>query len=309
MEILELENIKSLPYSTVATIGMFDGVHKGHKFMLQELNTLAKKHNCKSAVITFSNHPRTVLDLKQESNPIELLQTNEERYNKIQESNVDYIFTVLFTKEFASISPKEFLDILKTKLNLHTLLLGYDNSFGNPNNNEFKEIITKGEYNDIKIIQDKIALFENEIEISSSEIRLAIKQGKIRLANAMLEQEYSIQSKVEKGVQIGQTLGFPTANIVLPNNKIIPKNGVYATHILYNNKVYESVTNIGYRPTFQGKNKTIETFIFDFKENIYNKEVKLMFVDYLREEIHFNSKEELVQQMKKDCEDAKKILS
>ena len=309
MEILELENITSLPFNSVATIGMFDGVHKGHQFMLQELKNIARKESCKSVVITFANHPREVLDSKQEKNPIELLQTNSERYSKIEKIGINYLITIHFTNEFAQISPKAFLDILKQKINIQALLLGYDNSFGNPNNEEFKEIVNKGEYSNIKIIRDKTALYEDDIEISSSEIRRTINKGNISLANKMLGENYSLSSYIEKGYQIGKTLGFPTANIVVPSKKLIPQNGVYATLIHYNGNVYKSVTNIGYRPTFHRKNKTIETFIFDFNEDIYNKEIKLVFVQYLRGEIKFSNTASLINQIKKDCENAKKVLA
>lgn len=309
MEILKLNDIDFLPFPCVITIGMFDGVHKGHKFMLQDLKQRAKTFGAKSVVITFANHPREILDSKQEKNPIQLIQTKEERYLKIAKQNVDYLIEVFFTMDFAKITPKEFLNILQQKIILKALVLGYDNSFGNPNNTEFKEIINKGEYNQTKIIQDKTTMYENNIEISSSMIRKSLKDGNIILANNMLEEEFSISSMVMKGFQVGRTLGFPTANLQIPNNKIIPKEGVYATRVLYNNRVYNSVTNIGNRPTFDGKEKSIETHIFDFKEDIYNKELRLYFVDYIREERRFENKYMLVKQMKIDVENVKKILA
>lgn len=309
MEILKLNDIDFLPFPCVITIGMFDGVHKGHKFMLQDLKQRAKTFGAKSVVVTFANHPREILDSKQEKNPIQLIQTKEERYLKIAKQNVDYLIEVFFTMDFAKITPKEFLNILQQKIILKALVLGYDNSFGNPNNTEFKEIINKGEYNQTKIIQDKTTMYENNIEISSSMIRKSLKDGNIILANNMLEEEFSISSMVMKGFQVGRTLGFPTANLQIPNNKIIPKEGVYATRVLYNNRVYNSVTNIGNRPTFDGKEKSIETHIFDFKEDIYNKELRLYFVDYIREERRFENKYMLVKQMKIDVENVKKILA
>lgn len=309
MEILKLNDIDFLPFPCVITIGMFDGVHKGHKFMLQDLKQRAKTFGAKSVVVTFANHPREILDSKQEKNPIQLIQTKEERYLKIAKQNVDYLIEVFFTMDFAKITPKEFLNILQQKTILKALVLGYDNSFGNPNNTEFKEIINKGEYNQTKIIQDKTTMYENNIEISSSMIRKSLKDGNIILANNMLEEEFSISSMVMKGFQVGRTLGFPTANLQIPNNKIIPKEGVYATRVLYNNRVYNSVTNIGNRPTFDGKEKSIETHIFDFKEDIYNKELRLYFVDYIREERRFEKKYMLANQMKIDVENVKKILA
>ncbi|MDO5759402.1 MAG: bifunctional riboflavin kinase/FAD synthetase [Bacteroidota bacterium] len=309
MEILNLDDIIFLPFPCVVTIGMFDGVHKGHKFMLQDLRQRAQNFGAKSVVVTFSNHPREVLDSKQEQNPIELIQSKQERYNKIAEQGVDYIFEVFFTKEFAKISPKEFLNILQKKTILKALVLGYDNSFGNPNNTEFKEIISEGKYLSTQIIQDKNTMYEQEIEISSSAIRKAIKNGNIVLANKMLEEEFSIYSNITKGYQIGRSLGFPTANIQIPTKKIVPKNGVYATRVLYKNRLYNSVTNIGTRPTFERKDRSIETFIFDFNEEIYNENIRLFFVDYLREERKFEDKSLLIGQMKIDIENAKKVLA
>lgn len=304
-----MNDIDFLPFPCVVTIGMFDGVHKGHKFMLQDLKQRAKTFDAKSVVITFANHPREILDSKQEKNPIQLIQTKEERYQKIAKQGVDYLIEVFFTMDFAKITPKEFLNILQQKTILKALVLGYDNSFGNPNNTEFKEIIDKGEYNQTKIIQDKTTMYENNIEISSSTIRKSLKDGNIILANNMLEEEFSISSMIIKGFQVGRTLGFPTANLQIPNNKIIPKEGVYATRVLYNNRLYNSVTNVGNRPTFYGKEKSIEAYIFDFKEDIYNKEIRLYFVDYIREERRFENKYMLVKQMEIDVENAKKILA
>ncbi|MBR1770014.1 MAG: riboflavin biosynthesis protein RibF, partial [Bacteroidales bacterium] len=249
------------------------------------------------------------LDLKELCNPAELLQTKEERFAKIGKEGVDFLLQVAFTKEFASIGPKEFLDILKEKVNIKFLLLGYDNSFGNPKSGDFRDLISKGEYSDVKIIRDGSAMYEQDTEISSTEIRKAIRQGNISLANRMLEEEYSLQSFVEKGLQIGHSLGFPTANIHWEGRKILPKKGVYATRVLFEGKIYKSVTNIGNRPTFQGGKSTVETFIFDFDKDIYGREIRLYFVDYLREEQRFETKELLVAQMKKDCQNAKEILS
>lgn len=309
MEILYFDKIDSFPYDTVATIGMFDGVHVGHKFMLQQLSKIAAERSCKSVAITFKNHPRTVLDGKYENNPIKLLQTPSQRIAKIGEQGVDYLLIIEFTKEFAKISPKAFLDLLGKKVNLKLLLLGYDNSFGNPKSMELQEIVSEGKYKDIIIQRDKNTLFEDNIEVSSTEIRRAIGNGKIALANKMLEEEYSVSSDVCKGFEIGRTLGFPTANLSVPQDKVIPKNGVYATRIEIDGVLYSSVTNVGFCPTFRKDERTIETFIFDFAGDIYKKSVSLFFVDYIREERFFDDKEKLIAQIEQDCEHAKKILS
>ncbi len=309
LEILNFNDTDFFPFPCVVTIGMFDGVHRGHQFMLQDLKKKAKDFDAKSAVITFANHPREILDSKQEKNPIELIQTKSERYKKIEKQGVDYIFEIDFTKEFSLLSPKDFLNILQKKTQLKALLLGYDNSFGNPNNSDFKEIVEKGEYNNTRIIQDKTALYEQGVEISSSAIRRAIKEGNILLANKMLGEEYSLFSLVVSGFQVGRSLGFSTANLQPSAKKIIPKNGVYATKVFYNDKMYGSVTNIGLRPTFEGRIRSVETHIFDFKEDIYNENLRVCFVDYLREEKRFENKQNLINQIRIDVKNAKKILA
>lgn len=287
---------------------MFDGVHIGHQKMLNELNEYARKLGCLSIVITFANHPRQILD-KDNSNPVKLLQTTQERFDKIASYGVDYILPVTFTKQLASLSPKQFLDFLLEKLDIKLLLLGYDNRFGNPNNNEYEELLEEGQYRNIKIQKDISGIYYKDIEVSSTQIRKAIDKGDVSLANAMLKSEYSITSVVVKGLQNGIKIGFPTANIPLPSDKIVPKQGVYATRTVIDGTEYDSVTNIGNNPTFNAQNTTIETHIIDFKGDIYGKEITVKFIDFLREEIKFANIEDLTAQMQTDITDAKKILA
>lgn len=292
----------------VITIGMFDGVHIGHQKMLEELTSCAKNLRCSSIVITFTNHPRQILD-KDNSNPVKLLQTTQERFSKIASYGVDYIIPITFTKQLASFSPKQFLDFLLEKLDIKLLLLGYDNRFGNPNNNEYEELLEEGQYRMVKIQKDISGIYYKDIEVSSTQIRKAIANGEISLANTMLKGEYSITSVVVKGLQNGTKIGFPTANISLPCDKIVPKSGVYATKTIIDGAEYNSVTNIGNNPTFNAQNTTIETYIIDFNSDIYGKEITVKFIEFLREEIKFANIEDLTAQMKIDLADAKKILA
>lgn len=307
MEILSLQNISAKRIPCVVTIGMYDGVHIGHQQMLRELSSLAKELNTKSIVITFTNHPRQVLD-KKNDNPLFLLQTIDERFDKISRFDIDYIIPITFTKEFAHLTPKQFLDNLSQQLDIKVLLLGYDNRFGNPNNNEYEDLLEKGYYKDIKVKKDLSGVYFEDIEVSSTQIRKAIGMGEIKRANAMLGNPYSLTSKVVKGLRNGNKLGFPTANILPAGNKIIPYSGVYATKTIIDGSIYNSITNIGNNPTFNAQNITIETYIIDFNRDIYDKEITIQFIDYIRQEKKFESVEDLKSQMNKDLQDAKKIL-
>lgn len=309
LEILDFSNINHINFPSIITIGMFDGVHIGHQQLLNDLTNKAKQTNAKSVVISFKNHPRLVLEKNCNTNKVELLQTNEQRFNKIAKMNIDYLLLIEFSNDFSHLTPKQFLDILIEKLNPKILLLGYDNHFGNPNNSEFKEILSNGCYKTLKIEQEKQAIYYNSIEVSSTEIRKALKRGDICLANTMLNENYSICSTVVNGQKIGRTIGFPTANISIPENIILPKDGVYAVRVEIDDTTYNGITNIGFRPTFNGKNRTIETFIFSFVKNIYNKKIKISFFNFLREEQRFDNKELLKQQIQQDYEKANQILS
>ncbi len=307
LEIVSLQNIDIERIPCVLTIGMYDGVHIGHQQMLKELSSLANKLNTKSIVVTFTNHPRQVLD-KKNDNPLFLLQTINERFDKISTFGIDYIIPITFTKEFAHLTPKQFLDSLLEKLDIKILLLGYDNRFGNPNNNEYEDLLKKGYYKTIKIEKDLSGVYFEDIEVSSTQIRKAISKGDIKRANAMLGNPYSLSSKVVPGLQNGNKLGFPTANILPLTNKIIPYCGVYATKTIIDKNIYNSITNIGDNPTFNAHNITIETYIIDFNRDIYDKEITIQFIDYIRPEQKFASVEELKTQMNKDLQDAKKIF-
>jgi riboflavin kinase/FMN adenylyltransferase len=308
LKILDFNEIKDFKYPSIITIGMFDGVHIGHQKLLNDLILKAKEINAKSVVISFKNHPRLVLEKNSNESPVELLQTNEERFAKIEKMGIDYLLLIEFSLDFSHFTPKQFLDILIDKLNPKILFLGYDNHFGNPNNTEFKEILEKGYYKTLKIEKDNKAIYHNGIEVSSTEIRKALQKGDISLANSMLNENYSICSKVISGKQIGRTMGFPTANISIPKNKLLPKDGVYAVKVEVEGKIYNGITNIGFRPTFNGKDKSIETHIFSFVKNIYNKEIKILFFDFLRVEKRFENPLLLKQQIQQDYEKANSIL-
>lgn len=308
MKILQINNFTSIQEKCVATIGMFDGVHIGHRKILTELTNIAKEQQCKSIVITFNNHPRSVLE-KDSLSQVKLIQTTSERFQTIASYNIDYLIAVTFTKEFASLTPKQFLDEITEQVNIKYLLLGYDNRFGNPSNGEYDELLKTGFYKNIEIRKDEKGIDYKGIEVSSTQIRKAISLGEIDKANNMLTRPYNITANVIKGFQNGTKIGFPTANILPPKEKIIPKSGVYLTKVIYNNNVYNSITNIGNNPTFEGKETTIESYIMDFSKNLYGEEISIEFLHFVRDEIKFENKEQLRKQMQEDIEYAKKYFA
>jgi len=292
----------------VVTIGMFDGVHYGHQQIIKSVVNEAVKNNGKSIVITFDTHPRMVL--RHDAYKLKFINSYNEKISLIEKEGVDYLVLIPFTKEFSQKTTSDFVkeylvDILKVKM----LIIGYDNRFGNKENNNFSSLfeISK-QYNfDIKKIEVQQI---DGLTVSSTRIREALDKGNIKLANKLLGYNYYFSGKVIKGNQIGQKIGFPTANIDLENDfKIIPAMGVYAIKVLYKNQLYKGMLNIGIRPTLNINKLSIEVNIFDFNENIYNEYLTIYLIDRIRDEIRFSNLEELTNQLIKDKSYAEKLLS
>lgn len=306
MEVIRFEEIRKFDQQPILSIGMFDGIHKGHQALLKELVQEAEREKTCSMVISFDKHPRQVV--ADNENEVKILQTDSERIEKLSDSGVDYLVILHFTKEIAKLEASEFLDRVIESINPKTLLLGYDNRFGRKGSLQFDDILAKGEYKNIKIRRTQDCVWYNDIEISSTQIRKALEKGEVNLANQMLGYAYTIEGKVINGYKIGRTLGFPTANIQLTNNKLLPQDGVYAVECQIDDKTYKGVLSIGERATFNIEGKSIELHIFFFDSEIYFKEIKIQIKDFLREQQKFSSKEELIEQITKDCENAKNIL-
>lgn len=287
---------------------MFDGVHYGHQQIIKSVVNEAVKNNGKSIVITFDTHPRMVL--RHDAYKLKFINSYNEKISLIEKEGVDYLVLIPFTKEFSQKTTSDFVkeylvDILKVKM----LIIGYDNRFGNKENNNFSSLfeISK-QYNfDIKKIEVQQI---DGLTVSSTRIREALDKGNIKLANKLLGYNYYFSGKVIRGNQIGQKIGFPTANIDLENDfKIIPAMGVYAIKVLYKNQLYKGMLNIGIRPTLNINKLSIEVNIFDFNENIYNEYLTIYLIDRIRDEIRFSNLEELTNQLIKDKSYAEKLLS
>lgn len=294
----------------VITIGMFDGVHIGHQSLISDLKEKAKELNTNPIIITFDNHPQLALKPKNFSK-ISLLQTNEERFSKLQTLGINDIITIHFTKEFAQIKAEEFIDLLLKKYNPQYLLSGYDNHFGNKSSQDFDKLVIASKEKGLILERSKNCVFHDDIEVSSTQIRKALANGNIKLANAMLNEEYLISGEVEHGNKIGTKIGYPTANIKIDRHKLLPLYGVYITEVEVDEKKYQGVVSIGVRPTI---NKdialeeiapSVEVNIFEFYGDLYGKKIKLRLKDFIREEIKFDDLDSLKAKINEDVEKAK----
>ena len=284
--------------STIITIGTFDGVHLGHQKILKKLNIEAENNGLESSVLTFFPHPRTVLN---PNSSLKLINTIEERISLFKKSKIDNLIVHPFTKEFSELDSEDYVkNILVDQLKAKIVLIGYDHKFGKNRTadiNNLKEYGIKYNFEVIEIKAEEI----NDIAISSTKIRNSIEEGDIQLTNSYLGYEFSFFGKVVKGNSIGKTLGFPTANIKIESDlKLIPKNGVYLISTIINKKIIFGMMNIGIKPTTNKNTKSIEVNLFDFNQDLYEKNITIYIKQFLREEIKFDSLNELKLQIEKD---------
>jgi riboflavin kinase/FMN adenylyltransferase len=302
MQVIEANSgIKIEP--CVATVGFFDGVHIGHRFLMEELKKIASTQHLKSVVVTFDQHPRKVLNADFQP---KLLTTLDERLFQIGSTGVDACVVLNFTREMSLLSARDFLkEVLHDQLNVQTLLVGHDHRFGHNREDGLSEYIRYGEEFGIKVIEAQRFATEDMPHISSSVIRRALLEGDVETANRLLMYEYSFEGKVVNGFKVGHKIGFPTANLIpLSEEKLIPGVGVYAVRARCNEKRFKAMMDIGYRPTFGDDNKlTIEVHIIDFDEDIYQKNIRIDFIRRLRDEIKFDTVEELIEQLYRDREE------
>lgn len=313
MNIIPFDKELELNCRPAITIGMFDGVHIGHQSLILDLKQKAKDLNTKPIIITFDNHPQFALK-PQHLDKLSLLQTNEERFAKLHSLGIEDIISIHFTKEFAQFRAEDFIDMLLKKYNPQYLLLGYDNHIGNKYSGEFEKLVVDFKAYGLRIERSKNCVFYENIEVSSTQIRKALAMGNIRLANSMLNEDYLISGLVEHGNKIGTKLGFPTANLKIDRNKLLPLFGVYIPKVEVNEKNYQGIVSIGVRPTIdnelhkEGKQPRVEVNIFDFSDNIYGKKIRLRLKDFVREEIKFGDLESLKVKINEDIEKAKQFF-
>lgn len=291
---------------SAATIGFFDGVHLGHRFLINQVKEVAAKDGLCSALITFPVHPRQVI---QTTYRPQLLSSPTEKIDLLGTTQVDYCILLPFTQELSLLSAREFMRLLRDKFNIHTLVIGYDHRFGHNRSESFDDYCRYGEELNIYIVRAR-AYTDGEDKISSSVIRQLLKEGKVSQAEKFLGYNYYLDGTVVDGYKVGRKIGFPTANLqVNCSDKLIPSEGVYAVYVYVEGKKWAGMLNIGHRPTINnGKNLSIEVNILNFSEDIYHKEMRIEFVKYLRPEEKYDTIDALIAQMHKDREETARIL-
>lgn len=286
----------------MATIGFFDGVHRGHQFLIANVMEEARKTGLQSLVITFDRHPRQVLS--QDYQP-RLLTTLDRKLQLLSLTGVDNVAVLHFTKEMAALSAHDFMQqILYDKLNVRKLIIGYDNRFGHDRTSGFEDYVEYGKKTGIWVIQSQ-AFVLHGINVSSSVIREMLAEGDVERAADCLGYPYTIVGTVVHGLENGRKMGFPTANVDLRGSgQLIPAPGVYAVRARSTSTMsfHRGMLNIGTRPTFGGTEISIEVNIFNWADDLYGKELAVCFLHRVREERRFDSMEELEQQLKKDKE-------
>lgn len=286
----------------VATIGFFDGVHRGHQHLLKQVINVAKERNLQSMVVTFYQQPRHVVN--HETDRFCLLTTTDEKLRLLQKAGIDHCEVMEFTSELASLTAYEFMQLLHNNYQVQALVIGYDHRFGHNRSEGFEDYVHYGKELGIEVIQ------ATEFPaVSSSKIRELLLCGDLLVANNILGHYYMLEGKVVSGFHVGHTIGFPTANLQVSAEKLIPANGVYAVLAELDGAIYQGMLNIGTRPTLaNGDERSIEVHIFNFHDDIYNKVLRLSLVKRTRGEVKFASKEQLVLQLQQDATEIKTIL-
>ena len=291
----------------VATVGFFDGVHRGHQHLLEHLRQEAQQQGLASMAITFERHPRQVV--QQEWQP-ELLTILDEKIELIRQTGIDTLVVLRFDQQMAALSAYNFMDrVLYQLLGVRCLITGYDNRFGHNRAEGFNDYCRYGQQLGMKVMASE-AYAVGLSNVSSSRIRQLLKAGNVEEARQCLGRPYALSGRVVHGEQIGRKIGFPTANLQLADDdKLVPYEGVYAVMVsVGDGQRKQGIMNIGTRPTFNGQKKTLETNIIDEVGNLYGKSLRIEFVSRLRDERPFDSKEALAEQIKKDKIEAEHIL-
>ncbi len=294
-------------HNTVITIGTFDGVHIGHRKILERLINSAKTSGLKATVLTFFPHPRMVL---QNEADIKLLNTVEEKKAIMEEIGLDYLIIHPFTKGFSRLTATDFVrDILVNELKVKKIIIGYDHRFGRNRNANIQDLMAFGNTLDFEV--EEIPAQEiDEVSVSSTKIRKALEDGDIPTANRFLGYPYMLTGSVKKGKGLGRTLSFPTANLHIEEYyKLIPKNGVYVIQSNLNGQAVKGMMNIGVNPTVDGSKRSIEIHFFNLEEDLYGRTVRIEILHRLRDERRFDSVDALRQQLEKDKINALSLIS
>ena len=291
---------------SVATIGFFDGVHRGHRFLIEQVLRQAQEHGLSSMLITFPVHPRRVMLADYQPR---LLSTFDEKCALLSHAGVDACVALPFTRELAALSARDFMQqVLHDRLHVQVLVIGYDHRFGHNRAEGFEDYVRYGREMGIEVLRAE-AYLPSDVNVSSSFVRACLGEGDMEMASRCLGYNYMLSGHVTSGQQIGRTLGFPTANIEVDDPlKLIPADGVYAVHVQVDGHTFKGMLNIGCRPTIDDDTRrTIEVHLFHFEGNLYGRLLRVEFLRRIRGEQKFSSREALARQLQLDaraCEEA-----
>jgi len=301
-----LSEFKGTNYAVV-TVGTFDGLHLGHQKIIQRMIALAKENHGETILVTFDPHPRLVVH--KNSKDLKFINTQKKKFDLLEKLGIDHIIIIPFDKEFAKTSSEDFIGkYLVDKLAVKKLIVGYDHHFGKNREGNYDQLYLLGQKYGFEVEEIK-AQYIDDVAVSSTQIRNALMEGKVKNANRMLGYEYSITGIVVEGNKIGRSIGFPTANIEIEDKfKLIAAGGVYACKVAYNGKLFKGMGNIGTRPTVGINGLVTEVHIFDFDKDIYGEEISIFFIDRIRDEVKFENLEELKKQLRTDKKTVLKLL-
>ena len=305
MEIFNtLENLK-IKEKTVVALGNFDGIHAGHKVILEDAVNVALEEGVKSLCFTFSNHPYNFIMHKRasDSDGLKLICSEDDKVKLIENLGIDYLVNIPFDEEIMNMSAQSFFDdILLSKLNAKFISVGFNYTYGANAEGDAETLYRKGLESGVDVrVHDAVKVYHNVV--SSTLIREALSEGNVEDASMYLDREYAITDKVFHGKKIGTTLGLPTINFVPHDEILLPQNGVYASRTIIDGEEHKSITNIGVSPTVGGKDKTIETHVLDYDGDAYGKKFTVLLDRFIREEKKFSTVDELREQINKDIQE------
>ncbi|MEA4922563.1 MAG: bifunctional riboflavin kinase/FAD synthetase [Eubacteriaceae bacterium] len=294
----EINDIKP----TIVAVGNFDGVHKGHQEIIKRTVSGAKIAGIKSAVFTFSNHPRNTLGM---GIAVKKILYSEDKFRILKEMGIDYLFSIPFDDRIRYMKPRDYIErLLINKLNMQEIYCGFNYRYGHEAGGDVNMLLKVGLEREYGIHIMKPFKIDDHV-VSSTMIRELIENGEVDKCHDYLGRHYSIGGEVIVGNKLGKKIGFPTSNLAIDEEMVTPPNGVYVTYCIYNGRRYQSVTNVGVKPTIGEYKKNVETHIFDFDKELYGKNIRVEFLKKTRPEMKFDSIEDLSAQMTRDCINAK----
>jgi riboflavin kinase/FMN adenylyltransferase len=285
--------------NAVVTIGTFDGVHLGHRKIIERIKQLAKASGGETVILTFFPHPRMILH--PEDQALKMINTMDEKAELLEQLGVDHLIITPFSRDFSNQTAEEYVrDILVNKIGTKKIVIGYDHRFGKDRMGGLSELQQMAPVYDFEVVEIPEQDI-HDVAVSSTRIRNALLGDEIELANEFLGYSFFITGKVNRGDQIGRTIGYPTANILIEETyKLIPADGIFAVKVILDGQEYKGMGYIGHRPTINGMTRNIEVNIFDFNRDIYTQDIRMEFLYYVRGDIKFTSLEDLTIQLGKD---------